>query len=305
MAFDDRSLDSYVDVAQRIADFREMYPHGSLQPLHLAEPWTVTTLEGTGKDGKPFKATFIVYTAAAYRDPDDGKPGVGCAYEVFPGRTPYTAGSELQNAETAAWGRAIIAALASDSKRGVASREEIRNRAAERPDPTAAAARSGPGTGSLTAPPAEPPSPTSGTNGEPEVDEHGAATFAEQTRMVTGPVPGTERLSGTPPDDEWLAADANGERKPGKLPKPVGEQPPKPARGYTGVIQAHFKRLGVDDRDHRLAATGILAGRTDVLASTRDLTPDELKTVADLLSRCRDHGALIALLADREPAMDP
>src|SRR5581483_7603842 len=33
------------------------------------------------------------------------------------------------------WGRAIIAALASDSKRGVASREEVRNRQAERDEP--------------------------------------------------------------------------------------------------------------------------------------------------------------------------
>jgi hypothetical protein len=215
MAFDDRSLNSYVDVAQRIADFRELHPDGSLQPLHLAEPWTVTALEGTGKDGKPFKATFIVYTAAAYRTPDDTRPGIGCAYEVFPGRTPYTAGSELQNAETAAWGRAIVAALASDSRAGVASREEVRNRVAER-EPEAR------------------PRPQAAANGGPEVDEHGAATFAEQERMRTGPVPGTERLDGTPPGDPWHTVDENGERRePGAMPgPPPGPQAPRPRSNY-------------------------------------------------------------------------
>jgi len=54
------------------------------------------------------------------------------AYEQWPGRTPYTRDSELQNAETSAWGRAIVAVLAADTKRGIASQEEVRNRSAER-----------------------------------------------------------------------------------------------------------------------------------------------------------------------------
>ena len=54
------------------------------------------------------------------------------AWEPFPGRTPYTFNSELMNAETSAQGRAIVAALAADTRKGVASQEEVRNRAAER-----------------------------------------------------------------------------------------------------------------------------------------------------------------------------
>jgi hypothetical protein len=50
---------------------------------------------------------------------------------VFPGRTPYTKGSELQNAETSAWGRAIVAVGAADTKKGIASSEEVRNRRGE------------------------------------------------------------------------------------------------------------------------------------------------------------------------------
>ncbi len=49
-----------------------------------------------------------------------------------PGQDPVHQGSELQNAETAAWGRAIVAALAGDTKR-IASREEVQNRRRSRP----------------------------------------------------------------------------------------------------------------------------------------------------------------------------
>lgn len=59
-------------------------------------------------------------------------PGIGVAWEPFPGRTPYTKDSELMNAETGAWGRAIMAALAADAKKGIASAQEVRNRSADR-----------------------------------------------------------------------------------------------------------------------------------------------------------------------------
>src|SRR6185437_1310751 len=132
MGFDSKGLDDYIDVAQRIAEFRVKHPEGSLQPLNPEQPFEIRELAGADKNGKEVRGTFIIYTAAAYRSADDPRPGVGCAYEVFPGRTPYTAGSELQNAETAAWGRAIVAVLAADTRAGVASQQEVRNRQAER-----------------------------------------------------------------------------------------------------------------------------------------------------------------------------
>jgi hypothetical protein len=113
----------YVDVATRIAEFRDKYPDGSLQPHDPAIPYRVETIDGQA---------WIVVVAAAYRDDEDTRPGVGMAWEQYPGKTPYTRGSELQNAETSAWGRAIVAALAADTKRGVASADEVRNRSAER-----------------------------------------------------------------------------------------------------------------------------------------------------------------------------
>ena len=111
----------YIDVATRIVEFREKYPTGSLQPWKDPYVLEVRMTETTFK-------SFMVYSAAAYRSPDDQLPGVGYAYEPIPGPTNFTRDSELQNAETAAWGRAMVAALAVDTRKGIASQEEVRNR---------------------------------------------------------------------------------------------------------------------------------------------------------------------------------
>jgi len=50
------------------------------------------------------------------------------ASEPVPGKTNFTRDSELMNAETSAWGRALIAVGAADAKRGIASANEVRNR---------------------------------------------------------------------------------------------------------------------------------------------------------------------------------
>lgn len=127
MAFDKKGLDDYVDVATRITEFRAKYPDGYLAPIPAERPYQIVNI---GPDDK----VFIVVVAAAYRQPGDLSPGVGMAWEPFPGRTPYTRDSELMNAETSAWGRAIIALGAADAKRGIASQEEVRNRQADRGD---------------------------------------------------------------------------------------------------------------------------------------------------------------------------
>ena len=115
-------ISDYVDVAERITEFRAKFPDGSLQPVDPTKPFHVETLGDK---------TYICYAAAAYRTADDQRPGIGVAWEPFPGKTPFTRESELMNAETSAWGRAIVASLAADTKR-IASHEEVRNRAAER-----------------------------------------------------------------------------------------------------------------------------------------------------------------------------
>lgn len=107
--YNDR-LKDYVQVNERIIHFYEQYPTGSIQ----SEMLTLTE-------------TLVVFKAFAFRHPDDPKPGVGHSSLAIPGTTPYTEGSEIENAETSAWGRAL-AALGFEVKRGIASRNEIENK---------------------------------------------------------------------------------------------------------------------------------------------------------------------------------
>lgn len=130
-------LGNYVEVKDRIAAFREKHPEGSLQPLNPEQPYALEALRVGDSE-----RLFIVYTAAAYRTPDDPRPGVGVAWEPFPGLTPYTKNSELMNAETSAWGRAIVASLGADAS-AIATAEDVRNRSAEEgvePQPASKAA---------------------------------------------------------------------------------------------------------------------------------------------------------------------
>lgn len=112
MAFDRRGLADYVEVNERIVKFYEKYPDGSLQS---------EVIEHT--------ESRVAVKAYAYRTADDARPGIGHSWLNIPGSTPYTRGSELENAETSAWGRAL-AALGFEVKRGIASREEVENKQA-------------------------------------------------------------------------------------------------------------------------------------------------------------------------------
>ena len=124
MAF---QLDDYVTVAERIEAFRIKYPEGSLQAEYTVEtiPTPVKQEDGSWTT---LDRPILVFKAYAYRTPDDPRPGIGHASEPVPGKTPYTKDSEWANGETSAWGRAIVAVLAADTKRGVASRDEVQAR---------------------------------------------------------------------------------------------------------------------------------------------------------------------------------
>jgi len=115
MAF---SLDDYIDVSERLKIFKDRYPNGSLQQANLQ------FIEFGGK-------SWVVYTAAAYRSPDDTTPGHGTAWEPVPGTSAFKRDSEVMNAETSAWGRAILAVLAADTKR-IASKNEVISRTPEK-----------------------------------------------------------------------------------------------------------------------------------------------------------------------------
>jgi len=103
----------YVTVAERIAAFHEKYPEGRIQ----SEVLTLNDHE-------------VLVKAEAYRKPDDPRPGIGHSWLGIPGSTPYTRGSEVENAETSAWGRAL-AALGFEVKKGIATRDEAANKEGE------------------------------------------------------------------------------------------------------------------------------------------------------------------------------
>src|SRR4051794_2047121 len=108
---DSPNLEGYVDVATRIQAFFEKYPEGVLRREDVE-------IREIGD------RTFIVYKALAYRTPQDELPGQGTAWEPFPGPTPFTKDSELMNAETSAWGRAL-AALGFEVHSGIATQQDV------------------------------------------------------------------------------------------------------------------------------------------------------------------------------------
>lgn len=163
------NLDEYVDVAERIRMFAEKYPEGSLQG------------DGFFVRDPDEKIIGYHYVARAYRTAADERPGVGTAYEPIPGKTPYTRDSEVQNSETAAWGRAIVA-LGFNTKK-IASREEVRARQESDGAANGAPITVPPGAGART-----PPAP-SGTFTPPAAVQEKLAENAARIIPQDGGVP--------------------------------------------------------------------------------------------------------------------
>jgi hypothetical protein len=109
-------LSGYEEVPDRIARFIEKYPDGRLNGEHKL-------IEVGGN-------TLVEYVAYAYRDMEDDNPGRGVTWEPYPGTTPYTKNSEVENAETSAWGRALAAIGFTGTK--IATAEEVANAQARR-----------------------------------------------------------------------------------------------------------------------------------------------------------------------------
>jgi hypothetical protein len=189
--FNERDLSDYVDVATRIAEFRAKHPNGTLQGDY--------TMIQVGDQH------LVAYRAAAYRNADDHAPGVGHAWELVPGRTPFTRGSELQNAETSAWGRAIIAVGAADAKKGVASRDEVAPRWAEGRSDRLPVNQDGSLSRSRTT---DDEKQAAGVMTSGQHAEHTQFAKLDQPRPA-------ERLDATPGDDQWYAGGLPPEDQPG------------------------------------------------------------------------------------------
>jgi hypothetical protein len=104
-------LQDYVDVAERIGQLFAKYPDASIQTSYEGMVETPT-------------GTYLIVKATVYRTPEDPRPGIDYAWELVPGRTPYTKGSELMVGSTSATGRAI-SMLGIATKRSIATKQEI------------------------------------------------------------------------------------------------------------------------------------------------------------------------------------
>jgi hypothetical protein len=108
-------LSNYVEVADRLREFYEKHPGGRV---------ITSIVELTDKR--------VVVKAEVYRETAHAVPsGAGHSALGIPGITPYTKGAELENAETSAIGRALVAAGLASKK--IASADEVRAKRADQP----------------------------------------------------------------------------------------------------------------------------------------------------------------------------
>ncbi len=117
-------LSNYITVNERIRIFYELYGQGRLV--------TGEVRLSNEPDGVP----RVLVQGLAYRTPDDQLPGVGWSWMVLPGSSNFTRGSELENTETSAWGRAI-ASLGILIDKSIASSEEVQNKQGDDRPPAA------------------------------------------------------------------------------------------------------------------------------------------------------------------------
>src|ERR1700722_7147079 len=301
---DKPDLKDYVDVAERITEFYDRYPEGSLQPANPAKPWEQVIIERTEKNGDRVAQAFVCYAAAAYRTPGDPRPGIGIAWEVFPGRTPYTRGSEVMNAETSAWGRAI-ASLGIATKRGIASKQEealARDRQDwwRGPEPASQDCRDGKHLGQCAGGrgfchqglPVNRDGTLARSRMSDEQKEELGLMTSEQQKEHTALLPKAGDQSAAVErgiavsDPDWAGSLDDPEDRPGSA---AGEQ--------LLAIGIRFTERGVKDKVERLAQTAALVGRP--LASSKELSYREAGQVLLALAGVNAEGAKTGRLLGR------
>jgi hypothetical protein len=122
MAFDKSALKDYVDVAERIRAWYEAYPNARIETRIVEHTEKRVVVEarayrGVKGDNGPEDALGFM---------DDRPAGIGHSAMQIPGATPYTRGSEIENCETSAVGRALV--MAGLPSKRIASDDEIKSK---------------------------------------------------------------------------------------------------------------------------------------------------------------------------------
>jgi hypothetical protein len=115
------NLDNYVPVNQRLLDALRRWPDLRVQET----AFDIMRIE---------EQTFLVCEVTVWRTADDPKPSIATAAEPFPGKTPYTRGSERMVGFTSALGRAL-GYMGIGIEAGLASQNEVEARQ-DKPRPT-------------------------------------------------------------------------------------------------------------------------------------------------------------------------
>ena len=126
MAFDKSALKDYVDVAERIRAWYDAYPNGRIETRIVEHNEKRVVIEARAYRGVKFDGA-----ADELGFMDDRPAGVGHSAMQIPGATPYTRGSEIENCETSAVGRALV--MAGLPSKRVASDDEIRAKREDSP----------------------------------------------------------------------------------------------------------------------------------------------------------------------------
>ena len=123
MAFDKSALKDYVDVAERIRAWYEAYPNARIETRIIEHNEKRVVVEARAYRGLKFDGA-----ADELGFMDDRPAGIGHSAMQIPGATPYTRGSEIENCETSAVGRALV--MAGLPSKRIASDDEIRSKEA-------------------------------------------------------------------------------------------------------------------------------------------------------------------------------
>jgi hypothetical protein len=121
MAFDKSALKDYVDVAERIRAWYEAYPNARIETRIVEHNEKRVVVEARAYRGLKFDGA-----ADELGFMDDRPAGIGHSAMQIPGATPYTRGSEIENCETSAVGRALV--MAGLPSKRIASDDEIRSK---------------------------------------------------------------------------------------------------------------------------------------------------------------------------------